>query len=844
MTSRVQRYLGPLGWLCLASVCGMVLTLASIFLYLNPKVPTAETYRHYNPEAPFRVYTHDGALFAEFGERRLIPVGIETVPRHFINGLLNTEDKRFYEHDGIDYISLVNDTWRFLLNPEIRTGASTITMQLAKTVSFSLEQTFIRKFKEMLLAIKIERELTKNEILELYINVMPFGKRAYGAQAAAYTYYGKPLSGLDLAQLAMLAGVLKRPEGGNPINGPDWALRRRNLVLQRMFEQGTIHRAAFYTARSAPITAKLHRRELDLSAPYAAEWVRAELVKRFGQEVYGSGYEVYTTIDAAQQVGAKKALQTGLINYDRRHGYRGIENHIDSGSQTETDATQTESNAENKPSDLESIDSPVSKEMANVFKDTSSNSSVIDQNARFYLAAMENLVPVSNLIPAVVTELDTQTFNALTYLGEPIVIEWGNMKWARQHIDANTRGPALHTAADIVTIGDIVRVDRSPEGTWRLAQIPQIQGALVAMKPSDGAVTALVGGFDFWRNQYNHALQAARQPGSGFKPFVYSAAIADGLTAATIFLDAPLVFNDANLETIYRPKNDSGRYNGPTRLREALYRSINLVSMRVLIEVSAGKVLDHAQRFGFDINKFPRNTQLAIGGGTMGVTPIDMASAYAVLANGGYMIQPHIIDRIETRDGKVVFEARHPEVCDFCGLPELTGEIQPIIPAVRTIDERNVFIINSILQDVIKRGTGRKALVLERSDLAGKTGTTDKAADTWFNGYTKDLVATVWIGFDDYRPVGDNVYGSNTPLPIWIEFMRGALDGVPEKTNPQPEGIITMKIDPETGRLARPGQDSAIFEYFLSEHPPSGEDDRRPNTLMPNDQEVAPEDIF
>lgn len=844
MTIRGQQYLSTIGWLAVSGMCGVALTLASIFLYLNPKVPAAETYRHYKPEAPFRVYTNDGALLAEFGERRLIPVQIEDVPQHFIHGLLNTEDKRFYDHGGIDYISLMNDTWGFLLDPEIRTGASTITMQLAKTVSFSLEQTFIRKFKEMLLAIKIERELTKNEILELYINVMPFGKRAYGAQAAAYTYYGKPLSELDLAQLAMLAGVLKRPEGGNPINGPDWALQRRNLVLHRMFKQGTIHQTEFDTALSAPITAKLHRRELDLSAPYAAEWVRAELVKRFGQAVYGSGYEIYTTINSTQQVGAKKALRAGLINYDRRHGYRGVEDHIARVSQTETDAGQTNPNGVNDSSDLESLDSPARKRMASAPEDTSGESSGADRDRRFYLASMKNLVPVSNLIPAVVTELNTQTFNALTYLGEPIVVKWDNMNWARQHIDENTRGPVPQTAADIVTMGDIVRVDRTPEGTWRLAQIPEIQGALVAMDPSNGGVTALVGGFDFWRNQYNHALQAARQPGSGFKPFVYSAAIANGLTAATIFLDAPLVFNDANLETIYRPKNDSGRYNGPTRLREALYRSINLVSMRVLIEVSAGKVLDHAKQFGFDVNKFPRNTQLAIGGGTMEITPIDMASAYAVLANGGYTIQPHIIDRIESRDGEVIFEPLHPEVCNVCALQELVEEIPPIIPATRAVDNRNVFIINSMLQDVIKRGTGRKALVLERNDLAGKTGTTDKAADTWFNGYTRDLVATVWIGFDDYRPVGDNVYGSNTPLPIWIEFMSGALDGLPEKINPQPEGIITMKIDPRTGRVARPSQEGAIFEYFLSEHPPGGEDDRHTNPLISDDKEVAPEDIF
>lgn len=837
MTSRTRRYLGLIIWLGFSGVCGVVLTLGGVFLYLNPQVPAAATYRHYEPETPLRVFTRDGALMAEFGERRLIPVSLEDVPRHFVDGLLSTEDKRFYEHGGIDYISLANDIIRLVLNPEVRTGASTITMQLAKNVSLSLEQTFIRKFKEMLLAIKIEQELTKDEILELYINIVAYGKRAYGAQAAAYTYYGKPLAELDLAQLAMLAGIPKRPEAGNPINGPDWALRRRNLVLLRMFEQGSIDYDAFTAARAAPITAEVHQRELDLSAPYPAEWVRRELVRRYGTDVYSSGYEVYTTLDAGQQVSAKRALRNGLIGYDMRHGYRGVEGHVNLADQGQLGNNADPAEGNRLAEEL-GLELPIEPEAA--------GDAAPDPRTPIYLGALQKVAAVADLIPAVVTHLEEQAFIAITKAGEVAIVEWKAMKWARPYIDTDHRGDTPKAASDILAVGDIIRVQRAGEDSWRLVQIPEIEGALVAIRPGNGAIAALVGGFDFSRSQFNHVLQAARQPGSGFKPFVYSAALASGVTPASIFLDAPLVFDDATLEMPYRPRNDNSRFNGPTRLREALYKSINLVSMRVLIEVGAGEVLNYVRRFGFDTAKFPRNTQLAIGGGTMEVTPLNMAKAYAVLANQGYTVQPHIIDRVETQDGTVIFEPRYPQVCDPCDEPEpIEGAptTNPIIPAPRAVDERNVFILNSMLQDVIKRGTGRRAGVLERADLAGKTGTTNEAADTWFNGYNRHLVTTVWVGFDDHRPIGEREYGSNTPLPIWIEFMRTALDGQSETAHPQPEGVITVKIDPQTGRAARPDQDGAIFEYFLAEHMPARDDNRRTKVVMPDD-EVSPEDIF
>ncbi|MCY3821847.1 MAG: PBP1A family penicillin-binding protein [Gammaproteobacteria bacterium] len=838
MSPRSTRFWKTIIWLGFAAVCGALTILAGGYLYLNPQVPAASTYQNYRHEAPLRIYSSDGALIGEFGERRLIPVRLDDVPMDFRNALVNTEDKRFYEHSGIDYISLANDTIRLLLNPTgVRTGASTITMQLAKNVSLSLEQTFIRKFKEMLLALKIEQELTKDEILELYINIAPFGKRAYGAQAAAYTYYGKPLDRLNVAQLAMLAGIPKRPEAGNPVNGPEWAVRRRNLVLRRMFEQGSIDQPAYEEARDAPITAAVYQREIDLPAPHVAEWARQELEDRYGPEIYQLGNEVFTTVDSALQASAIEALRRGLIDYDRRHGYRGPEDRVqidlgeeapagpDAAETPEVSEPQAEPGEEDVPAD------PVPPPLA-------------DPRAPAYLAAMEEVPPSGDLLPAIVTHVGERTFAALTKDGREAVVEWEGMRWARPHIDTDAMGPRPRAASDIVTVGDLVRLQMF-EGAWRLAQLPEIEGAIIALRSTDGAVLALSGGFDFARSQYDHALQAARQPGSGFKPFIYSAALANGVTPASIFVDAPLVFEDETLEQVYRPRNDDNQFSGPMPLRRALYRSRNLVSIRVLLEIGVSETLDHVKRFGFDTRTFPRNSQLAIGGGTMAVTPISMARAYATIANGGYAVEPHVVGHVTTQMGEMVFEPRYPEVCTDCeehDFEEGGAEPDDRVPAEQAVDGRNTFILHSMLRDVVKRGTGRRALQLERNDLAGKTGTTNDAADTWFNGFAEDIATTVWVGFDDYRPVGRNEYGSTTPLSIWIDFMRDALAGRPEVTPAQPEGVITLKIDPATGRVARPAQKGAVFEYFLEEFAPT--EDGSGRFIRPPPEEVTPEEIF
>ena len=818
-----RRVLGAILWLAAAGVCTTCLILASVFLYLDPQIPSTDTYRHYRLKTPLRIYTADDALIAEFGDR-LIPIALEDVPQEFLDGLISTEDKRFYSHSGIDFVSLANDVLG-LLTSDVRTGASTLTMQLAKIVSFSHKQEFIRKFKEMLLALKVEQELTKEQILELYVNVMAFGKRAYGVQAAAQTYYGKPVDQLTLAQNAMLAGIIKKPEGGNPINGPEWALERRNLVLRRMLAQDAIDDAAYQEAVAAPITAKVFRPGIDLPSPYPAEWVRGQIFEQLGNEIY-TGVVVHTTLDARLQDAAQKAVQGGLLAYDRRHGYRGREGTV---AEVATAA-----------------DAPARAEAAR--------------------EALAGQRVIGGLEPAIVVAVSERAAQVVRLGGEEAELPWSGLRW-RPHIDANRMGALPKAAADVVALGDLVRLQATDDG-WRLAQLPDVQGALVALDSKTGGVLALVGGWDFHAKQFNHALQAQRQPGSSFKPFVYSAALENGVTPATVFWDAPLVFEDEGLETTYRPRNDDGRFRGPMRLRQALFQSRNAVSMRVMTRIGADPILAHVQRFGFDPEQLPRSTQLAIGGGIMTFAPIEMASAYAVLANGGYRVAPHIVARVARLDGTLLLEPRHPMVCEDCEVASAAPEFGepsafptkenalrdaetplslatlPPLPAERVIDERNAFIMDSMLRDVIQHGTGRRARVLGRPDIGGKTGTTDEATDTWFSGYHPNIAASVWVGFaDETRPLGEREWGSTAPLPIWIDFMREALEGEPVVERLMPASVARAKIDAGSGQLAAAGSRSAIFEYFFADTLPAVSRDAALASAEP-DARVRPEDVF
>ena len=889
----VLRFFAVFG---VATLCTMVIGLAGAYIYLDPQIPEASTFRNVKLEAPLRIYASDGELLGEFGERRLIPVAIEDVPEAFISAVLDTEDKRFYQHSGIDYISLANDLIQLGarlvgINDDRLGGASTITMQLARNVSFTLERSFLRKFKEMLLSLKIEQELTKQEILELYINLVPFGKRAYGAQAAAVTYYGKPLEELSLAQLAMLAGIPQRPEAGNPINGPSWALRRRNQVLSRMLDQESITRSAYDEAVASPITAKVYARELDLPSPYAAEWARQEVMGKV-PDLYTGGYEIYTTLDAKQQREATQALRRGLMKYDRDHGYRGPEGQVPDALLAQIEQLYSMPT----PSIAAEFADDTATRAASAAVEVDAESTERDADPRAALAQalqkrLDERDTYAEQIPAVVLRVEDEralVFASDLGIGE---VQLTDSRWARLYVSVDERGPRIRQMSDILQVGDIVRVNpRQVAGagaapTWLLTQLPDIQGALIAMNPQNGAVRALVGGYDFYRNQYNYALQAQRQPGSGFKPFVYSSALSRGITPADIFLDAPLVFEDANLESQYRPENDNNRYNGPTRLRQALYRSINLVSMRVLLEVGAGGVLEDVKKFGFDMTSFPRNTQLALGGGTMTVAPIDMVRAYGVLANGGYLVEPYIVDRLLDQSGNVLYATNPATVCKDCETAEekpdtvaggdagstrqeiaadgsVDGSTDPSpstwlrttvlesmlnaqtatptqqaeVLAEQVLDERNAYVMQSMLRDVIKLGTGRRARTLNRNDLAGKTGTTNDASDTWFNGFNHALVASVWVGFKDQQPLGRNAYGSNVPLPIWIDFMEEALADVPEMPLLQPPGVVTLRVDKATGLPTSVADSTTVSEVFLAEFAPDA------SSLMSGEQRQT-EDI-
>ena len=893
-----------------AAVCAAVLSLAAAFLYLDPQIPKPETYRNVQLETPLRILTADGQLMAEFGERRVIPMTLDEVPQDFINALLDTEDKRFYEHSGIDFISLTNDVaslaGSLLTDGEVGAGASTITMQLARNVSFSLERRFLRKFKEMLLALKIEQELEKDEILELYLNVVAFGKRAYGAQAAAMTYYGKPLEELDLAQLAMLAGIPQAPSAANPINGPERAIARRNLVLTRMFAQGSIDQTQYQLATQAPITASVYSRNLDVASPYAAEWVRQQGAALL-DDLYTGGYEIITTIDSAMQAAAIAAVRKGLLEYDRKHGFRGVEGTADETLRDQLLAlTEEQKQPWRTPVPDSDTDSSLEQEGAVSVQETSPSPLFEPDMLAGLTDAIRDLEVSGGLEPAVVLDVTDTDAVVFSRAAQTVVLQLEDTTWARQYIDTDVQGAVPESMRDVIAVGDLVRIRPVEEG-WHLAQLPAVQGALVSLNPQDGAVRAMVGGFDFFANQYNHALQAARQPGSGFKPFLYATAINTEVTPASIFMDAPLVFEDANLESQYRPKNDNQSYNGPTRLREALYRSINLVSIRVLLEIGAGTVLDYVPNFGFATNTFPRNTQLAIGGGTMAVTPIDMSRAYAVFANGGYLVDPYIVSEIRTNQGDTVYRANpavvpneaeqlaldtlaeqletdedvFEEPTDLAAVladnpvPEDTtlDELAPaaadnsstelsdieseddsnldtanedLLPepvfAPRVIDARTAYIMDSMLRDVIKRGTGRRALALGRTDLAGKTGTTNDATDTWFNGYSPHLTTSVWVGFSNFDPLGATAYGSNTPLPIWVDYMQTALADLPPAELPQPAGLVTVKIDPQTGEVAEPGSATAIFEIFKSESAPKTRaSSGRP---APEEEEINALDLF
>ncbi len=840
----------PLLILLQLSVFGVGFTivgLASAYLYLSPSLPSVESIRDVRLQTPLRIYSADGKLIGEFGEKRRTPVKLEDVPSSFVDALLAAEDADFYSHRGVSIRGLARAATELITTGKKGSGGSTVTMQLTRNVFFSLEKRFARKFNEILLSLKLERELTKDEILELYVNYMFLGKRAYGIQAAAQVYYGKDLNKLSLAQQAMIAGLFQGPSTKNPIINPERAVARRNWILGRMYELELISPEEYRQAKGEAVSARYHGSQLDASAPYIAELAREKTIRSFGLKAYTEGYRVYTTVDSSLQIAAQAAVVNGLLAYDKRHGYRGPEQQI---------------NIEKNTAPTETSDGEVSSEAATTLS---------FNNYEEVLESLEQIPSYAGLEPAVVLNNEARELEVLLKNGEQLFLQWEDgLDTMRPYLNENSLGPRPQKASDIASIGDIVRVLRQGS-SWQLTQLPEAQAALVALDPNNGGILSIVGGFDFYESHFNRATQAHRQPGSNFKPFVYAAALEHGLTAATLVNDAPIVFDDAALEGTWRPENASGKFYGPTRIRKALYLSRNLVSIRLLKQIGIKRLVDSLERFGFDSKTLPKDLSLALG--THAVTPMDMTTAWASFANGGYKVNAHLIKRVKDVDGNIIYEAMPKTVCEQCDLivtPEPAQlsdlndeEFDPNIfeipllykrqlgllepqdypKAAKIVDDQVVFIMDSMLRDVIKKGTGRRARVLQRDDLSGKTGTTNGPNDAWFSGYNRNIITTTWVGFDQNKPLGNREYGGSAALPIWIDFMREALKHSPEYSRAQPPGIVTVKIDPETGKRAKAGDPDAIFEYFRAENTPELDAQSTENTTS-GPLEIFSEEIF
>jgi len=813
-----------LRWLVLAAGLGLTATLGGVaaiigaYYYVAPGLPAAETIRDIPLQIPLRIFSRDGYLISEIGERRRILVTYDEVPKHVVDAFVAAEDQRFWVHPGIDYRGVLRAFFQLISTGNIESGGSTLTQQLARSYFLNLDQTIERKFKEASLAVRIEREFTKEQIMALFLNKMFFGQRAYGVSAAARVYFNKDLQDVSVAEAATLAGVLPAPSRYNPVRSVANAEMRRNYVLGRMRDLDYIDESSYGEAVASAVESQMHGAAVELNAPYVAEMVRREMLNRYGEATYTAGYQVVTTLDSRLQEAANYSLRNGLLEYTRRRGYRGP---ID--------------NVELTPAILAS---PFGEWPVEIRQ------------------TLEQYAP-GGLSVALVTEIDEVSNGVTTIIsdGTKLTVPWSGLSWANPFIDRTTFGPAPKAATEVLAQGDFIFIMPTATDTWALAQVPDAQGAVVNLDPQDGSISSLAGGFDFSTSKFNRVSQAFRQPGSSFKPFIYSAALEHGNTVATVVLDAPIVISSSELEAAWRPINYSGRFYGPTRLREALVRSMNLVSVRLLLfETGIGNAVRHIAKFGFGEAALPRNGSLALGGGS--ASPLDMAQGYAVFANGGYSVKPYVIDSIFGPEGEALYRADPPVVCEPCQIDpdrvpiaELPADEEPseesllermsnlgadyrpdantapelftaVNAAPRAIPAQNAFLIQGLMRDVIRRGTGRRALVLGRRDLSGKTGTSNDQRDAWFGGFNSEIATVVWVGYDDDLPLGPGEEGSRTALPIWIEFMRIALRGVPENQMPMPRGIVSVLIDRETGCPARAGQGNTMFEFFREGHVP------------------------
>ena len=716
-------------------------------------LPSLQALTDYRPKIPLRIYSDEGLLIGEFGAERRNLVTIDEVPEHLKQAILAAEDDRFYEHSGVDYLGVLRAAYSNFVAGGVRQGASTITMQVARNFFLTREKTLTRKFSEALLAFKIERNLSKDKILELYVNQIYLGQRSYGFAAAAQTYFGKSLQEVNMAEAAMLAGLPKAPSSFNPVVNPKRAKTRQIYVLGRLLKLDHISEQEYRLLEKQPVPVIKQAREFAIPADYVAEMARQAIYDRLQEETYSRGIRVYTTIRKHDQTAAYQSLRTNVLEYDKRRGYRGPLTHIDL-MQYGTDQEKA-----------------------------------LDE-------ALDDVSNSGDIIPAVVLSVKNKEIQLYAKGGQLLQLKADGLRFVEKYLSEKK-----HADKRYISPGAIIYVQQDTEKKWHVTQLPKVEAALISLDPNDGAVRALVGGFDFHLNQFNHVTQAWRQPGSSFKPFIYSASLEKGFTAATIINDAPLSFSAAQTGSkSWEPKNFDGKYGGPMRMREALAKSKNLASIRILQAIDLQYARDYISRFGFDVDKHPPYLPMALGSGS--VTVLQMAVGYAAFANHGYRVQPYFIKRIEDEQGNIL-EATQPKT--------------PSNGAPRIIDPRNAFIMTSMMQDVINYGTAVRAKQLKRSDLAGKTGTTSNFIDAWFCGFQKDLVAVAWIGYDEPQSLGTNETGGRIALPIWMQYMSAALKDVPIAKYTPPEGILIEKIDPNTGlRVTSNG----ITEYFFREQLP------------------------
>jgi len=769
----------------------IILLGAGSVWYFNQELPNVDSLRNVQMQVPLRIYSADEQLIAEFGEKRRRPVPLEEIPLPLQHALIATEDQRFYEHSGVDFRGLARAAIEVISTGKKVQGGSTITMQVARNFFLNRRKTYIRKLKEVLLALKISRELSKDKVLELYLNKVYFGQRAYGVAAAAQIYYGEKLNQLTLPQMAMLAGLPQAPSALNPISDPVAALDRRTHVLQRMLDQHYIDQQQYQQAVKTPLTASYHDLKVGLHAPYVAEMIRDAMVKQYGNKAYTMGLKVYTTINSRDQQAANKAIENGLLSYDKRHGYRGA---------------------------LANWGTPDTTQLVALAK------------------KLKQFPKIADLQVALVLSVQGQQAQILLANGDVQTLPWSGLSWARkQYQQGKWVGQAPKTASDVVTMGDVIRVQKNAQGSWQLAQLPEAEAALVSLDPQNGAILAVVGGFNFRKSKFNRITSAERQPGSGFKPFIYSAALAKGLTLATLVNDAPIVLPDQSSTKLWRPQNDNFTFNGPTRLRVGLMRSRNLVSIRLLQEIGIPYAINYIKRFAFKSSALPPSLSLALGSGVL--TPLELARGLASFANGGFLIAPYFINKIVNEDGKVIFQAMPQQACYLCHVNDSTKIDADISDdetsiAPRIITPQNAYLLNSAMKSVITNGTGRAALVLQRGDLAGKTGTTNNQNDAWFSGFNTRVLTVAWLGFDQPRSTFE--YGSRAALPIWINYMRQALKGMPESNLRRPPGIITVRINSKTGQATTAMDKQAMFEIFRQQYAPTLEQSATPASSVVN----------